>query len=124
MNTTVDLDTVEDKDLRAYIQFINTGIATNDFTKEIENTVIEQKKDSVERRRYMTFQQELQKSQKEWLEQGIEQGKEQTTRTAVFGFYAQGLSIANIAKGLHLTIEQVEKIISSGSDDSDENNES
>ena len=72
----------------------------------------------------MTFQQELQKSQKEWLEQGIEQGKEQTTRTAVFGFYAQGLSIANIAKGLHLTIEQVEKIISSGSDDSDENNES
>ena len=117
LNTTVDLDTVEDKDLRAYIQFINTGIATNDFTKEIENTVIEQKKDSVERRRYMTFQQELQKSQKEWYKQGVEN----TNRIAVIGFYEKGSSVSDIAEVLHLSIEQVEKILSSNSDDSNSN---
>ena len=121
LNTTVDLDTVEDKDLRAYIQFINTGIATNDFTKEIENTVIEQKKDSIERRRYMTFQQELQKSQKEWLNQGEERGVKKANKTAVFGMYAKKIAISDIADILNLTIEQVEEILSSDSDDTDEN---
>ena len=75
LNTTVDLDTVEDKDLRAFIQFISTGIATNEFTKEIENTVIEQKKDSIERERYMSIQHELQRSHKEWLELGEARGE-------------------------------------------------
>ena len=130
MNTTVDLNTVKNKDLRAFIEFINTGIATNDFTKEIEKTVIEQKQNSLERMRYMTFQQELQNSQKEWythgkkdgVEEGVKQGKEQTTRTAVFGFYKKGSSISDIAEVLHLSIEQVEEILSSNLNDSDEKN--
>ena len=65
----------------------------------------------------MSIQHELQKNQKEWLERGINKAN----RNAVLGFYAQGLSISNIAKGLNLTTEQVEEILSSDSDDSVEN---
>ena len=117
LNTTVDLDTVEDKDLRAFIQFISTGVATNDFTREIENTVIEQKKNSIERRRYMSFQQELQRNQKEWYTQG----KEETQIKFVKDMFTEGLSIERIAKIAHLTVEQVEEILSSNSEDSDIN---
>ncbi len=70
----------------------------------------------------MMFQQELQNSNdlhfKKGVEQGIEQGIMQTTRTAIIGFYSQGLTIANIAKGLKLSIEEVEEILSSSTDDS------
>ncbi len=66
----------------------------------------------------MTFQQELQKSQKEWLNQGIDQGIKQAKRDAVIKFYSNGLSISAIADGLSLTVEQVEEIISSNSSDS------
>ena len=69
----------------------------------------------------MSIQQELQRSHKEWYTHGKDDGVKQTKRDAVLGFYAQGLSISNIAKGLKLTIEQVEEILSSDSDDSDEN---
>ena len=69
----------------------------------------------------MSIQQELQRNQKEWLELGEARGEKKANRTAVLGFYAQGLSISNIAKGLNLTTEQVEEILSSYSDDSDEN---
>ena len=67
----------------------------------------------------MTFQQELQKSQKEWYTHGEEDGVKKANRIAVLGFYAQGLSVANIANGLHLTIEQVKEILSSNTNDSD-----
>ena len=81
---------------------------TNEFTKEIENTVIEQKKDSIERRRYMSIQQELQRNQKEWLDKGIEQGikkgieqgVKQAKRDAAIGFYKKGLPISDIAEVL------------------------
>ena len=69
----------------------------------------------------MTFQQELQKSQKEWLEQGIDQGIKQANRIAVIGFHEKGSSISDIAEVLHLSIDQVEEILSSDSNDSDEN---
>ena len=77
----------------------------------------------------MTFQQELQNSQKEWythgkkdgVEEGVKQGKEQTTRTAVFGMYNKGITIPDIADILNLKIEEVEKILSSDLDDSNEN---
>ena len=128
LNTSVDLNTVKNKDLRAFIEFINTGIATNDFTKEIEKTVLEQKQNSLERMRYMTFQQELQNSQKEWYthgkKDGVEEGTKQTKRDAVIKFYSNGLSISAIADGLSLTVEQVEEIISSNSDDYQENTKS
>ena len=65
----------------------------------------------------MTFQQELQKSQKEWYKQGVEN----TNRIAVIGFYEKGSSVSDIAEVLHLSIEQVEKILSSNSDDSNSN---
>ena len=121
LNTTVDLDTVEDKDLRAFIQFIHTGIATNEFTKEIENTVIEQKKDSIERRRYMSIQQELQRSHKEWYTHGKEDGVKQAKRDDILGMYAKGLSIPDIADVVKLTVEEVDEIISSSTDDSVDN---
>ena len=128
LNTSVDLNTVKNKDLRAFIEFINNGIATNDFTKEIEKTVLEQKQNSLERMRYMTFQQELQNSQKEWYthgkKDGVEEGTKQTKRDAVIKFYSNGLSISAIADGLSLTVEQVEEIISSNSDDYQENTKS
>ena len=69
----------------------------------------------------MTFQQELQKSQKEWLNQGEERGVKKANKTAVFGMYAKKIAISDIADILNLTIEQVEEILSSDSDDTDEN---
>ncbi len=123
LDTTVDLETVENEDLRAFIQFIRTRIATNEFTKEIESTVREQKQNSLERTRYMTFQQELKMREDVCFEQGIEKGKkegiEETKKIAAIGFYAKGLSISDIAEVLHLTIEKVKEIISSNSSDSD-----
>ena len=73
----------------------------------------------------MSIQHELQKNRKEWLdkgiEQGIEQGVKQAKRDAAIGFYKKGLPISDIAEVLHLSIEQIEEILSSDSDDFDNN---
>ena len=77
----------------------------------------------------MSIQQELQRNQKEWLdkgikkgiEKGIEQGVKQAKRDAAIGFYKKGLPISDIAEVLHLSIEQIEEILSSDSDDFDNN---
>ena len=73
----------------------------------------------------MSIQHELQRSHKEWLdkgiEQGIEQGVKQAKRDAAIGFYKKGLPISDIAEVLHLSIEQIEEILSSDLDDFDNN---
>lgn len=69
----------------------------------------------------MTFQQELQKSQREWythgkkdgVEEGVKQGKEETQIKFVKDMASDGLSIERIAKIAHLTVEEVEEILSS-----------
>ena len=65
----------------------------------------------------MSFQQELQRNQKEWYTQG----KEETQIKFVKDMFTEGLSIERIAKIAHLTVEQVEEILSSNSEDSDIN---
>ena len=62
----------------------------------------------------MSIQHELQRSQKEWYTQG----KEDTRNDFIKGMAADGLSIERIAKISHLTVEEVEEIISSKKDDS------
>ena len=62
----------------------------------------------------MSIQQELQRSHKEWYTQG----KEDTRNDFIKGMAADGLSIERIAKISHLTVEEVEEIISSKKDDS------
>ena len=49
------------------------------------------------------------------------QGVKQAKRDAAIGFYKKGLPISDIAEVLHLSIEQIEEILSSDSDDSVEN---
>ena len=62
----------------------------------------------------MSIQHELQRSQKEWYTQG----KEDTRNDFIKGMAADELSVERIAKISHLTVEEVEEIISSKKDDS------
>lgn len=64
----------------------------------------------------MSIQHELQKNRKEWYTQG----KEDTRNDFIKGMAADGLSVERIAKISHLTVEEVEEIISSNTDDSKE----
>ena len=61
----------------------------------------------------MSIQQELQRSHKEWLDKGVEQGVKQAKRDDILGMYAKGLSIPDIADVVKLTVEEVEEILSS-----------
>lgn len=59
----------------------------------------------------MTFEQEQQKSQEEWYEQGFEQGKKEgimiAKRRAIYGMYGKGYPLSDIAVGLNLSNDEV-----------------
>ncbi len=63
----------------------------------------------------MTFEQEQQKSQEEWYEQGFEQGKKEGTmiakRRAIYGMYAKGYPLSDIADIIELPIGEVDDIL-------------
>ncbi len=63
----------------------------------------------------MTFQQELQNSQKEWYTQG----KEDTQNSFIKDMEKDGLSIERIAKIAHLTVKEVKEILSSNYPETD-----
>ncbi len=133
VNTKADLSKVKNKDLRALLEYLNTGKVTDAFTLEIENAVQEQRQNSLERSRYMTFEQELRDSQDMWYEQGIVQGIEQgmkqgieqgmaqginkNKKDVVLGMNAKGLSISDISDIVKLSISQVNEILETNSNE-------
>ena len=60
----------------------------------------------------MTLELLMQDKYKNGLEQGLAQGKAQAEAQIVKNFYKQGLSIEAIAKGTELSMEEVNKILS------------
>ena len=113
MNTKADLSKVKNKDLRALLEYINTQKATDEFTQEIDNAVKEQRRNSLERSRYMTFEQELIERQDMWYEQGINKNK----KDVVLGMKEEGLSTDKISKIVKLSINQVNEILATNSSD-------
>lgn len=113
VNTKADLSKVKNKDLRALLEYINTQKATDEFTQEIDNAVKEQRRNSLERSRYMTFEQELIERQDMWYEQGINKNK----KDVVLGMKEEGLSIDKISKIVKLSINQVNEILATNSSD-------
>ncbi len=80
INTKANLDGIDDPKLKAFVHYFQTGIATDKFTKRIEESVQEIKNIDEEIKRYMTLQyyleqvskREIQKSVREGIKKGVE----------------------------------------------------
>lgn len=80
LNTKGTVDDVP-RPLRLFLDYINNGEVTDDFTKQIDDAVVEIRSNKRWRKRIMTLEEyakeqaELKKD--EWLEEGRQQGLEQ-----------------------------------------------
>ena len=70
----------------------------------------------------MSLQYELLKFKKECYEQGEKIGIMIAKKRIICGMHENGLSIPDIADVVNFTVEEVEEIISSSTDNSDKNN--
>lgn len=147
--------------MKAFVHYFQTGIATDKFTKRIEESVQEIKNIDEEIKRYMTLQyyleqvskREIQKSVREGIKKGVEkelkkelrkerkkaheegklegrlegklegrlegrlegknEGANETKRKAIVGMFAKNISVEDIAEIMHISVEEVNEILSS-----------
>ncbi len=119
---------VVSNELQEFIDYLETNIPTNEFSKQLDYYVTELNNDEEWRKGHMLrdvqtmmerahFKEEgLIEGKAEGLiegkEEGLIEGKAETQRAAILGFYEQGVSKETIAAGLNITLEEVERVLS------------
>jgi len=102
---------------RSLLRYIDSGVATNGFTRRLQELAEEVKNTNRFRRQYMMRNIYLDDAMERGIEQGIERGMsmgaEQTTRSNIISFYKNDVPVSVIAKSLGKTEEEVEEIIRS-----------
>ena len=112
----------DDKELRDFLEYMATGKAASDFSREVQNVVDRAKTDDVLRSGYMTLEMEIKSrcrdamdaGRKEGIKEGIQQGRnegaEKTRLENAVKMKEKGFSIADIADITGLTAEQVQAL--------------
>ena len=125
VNTKADLNLIEDEDLKALLLYLNTGEVTDEFTQEIAQGLDETRNSKKEVRRYMTLQSVIdekvevakQQGRQEGMKKGISKGRLEGEKNAqanfIFAMYKKGIELSEIASIANMSIDKVEKIISS-----------
>ncbi len=117
VNTTVQLETVEDEDLKALLLYLKTGEVTDELTEEIAKGLDETRNSREEVRKYMTLQsvidEKVEVAKQEGMKKGLSQGKIQEQANLVYAMFKDGLSIEQIARISCMSIDKVNKIIRS-----------
>ena len=103
---------VKDEKIQDFLRFVSTNEPDEDnFSKKLSDTVERLKENEIFRRDYAAMNLHDRDIKKIAKEEGILEGKQQKTIEAAKNFYANGASIELIAKSLHMTKEEVQKIV-------------
>ena len=96
-------DNEKDVEIRAFLNYIKNGKASDDFTNEIDSIVEAVKQNEAVKELYMMKSILIQDAESE--------GEKKATIKAVHGLYKNNVSIEVIAKSLEITEEQVKKYL-------------
>ena len=92
-------DKTNDKELAAFLQYVNSGQAQSEFTQEIDNETKRVKRDKDWRERVMTWEMDLRIMQKEAREDGKREGKKEMAQEIAEALRKKGnLSEAEISE--------------------------
>ena len=116
----------DDKELRDFLEYMATGRAASDFSREVQDVVDRAKTDDVLRSGYMTLEMEIKSRCRDAMDagrrEGIEQGRnegiaegetlgaEKTRLENAVKMKEKGFSMADIADITGLTLEQVQAL--------------
>jgi len=100
---------IKNKELKTFFEFLVSNCAGNDFTKHLNNYVIDAKHNMQWRAQYMEWERQRTYD----FDAGKEAGAQQKTVEVTQNLYTNGVSEEIIAKSMNMTIEQVREIVKS-----------
>lgn len=96
---------------RDFFKYLTGGAVKSDFTDKLDQLVSEAKHNAQWRHQFMTWEQEVQISYRNGVDDGIEQGIEQTKIETAKRMAIDGLSEETISKYTGLSIEEIQKLV-------------
>ena len=105
INTTACLDGVEPR-LRSLLEYINTGVASDEYTTKIDKAVVSSRKHKSWRNEYMKWQAD----RVDLIEQGREEGEIKNSIKTILRMLSKGLNLKDIADLTGIDIQMIEKI--------------
>ncbi len=103
---------IHSEKLITFIEYLNTGKVTDDFTKRLEESVNEIRNSRKEQERYMTLQYEMDRyvddRKDEWKAEGKAEGK----KDLILSMFQNGIAMEQISKIANISIERVKEILS------------
>lgn len=120
VNTKGDIPDGCSEKFKALIKYINTGKATDAFTRKIDRAIEEIKNNEEEVRRFMTLQYKIEqeanrvikKNRKKWKNEGIKEGIKESKKSIVIKMANDGLPVERIARITEISAQEVNLILS------------
>ena len=91
-------DNTEDKELAAFLRYVNSGLAQNEFTREIDKETKRVRRDKDWRERVVTWEMDLRIMEKRAHEKGKKEGIDLGKREVAEALRKKGMSEAEIAE--------------------------
>ena len=91
-------DNTEDKELAAFLQYVNSGLAQNKFTQEIDEETKRVRNDTKWRERIVTWEMDLRIMKKRAHEKGKQEGKKEMALEIADALRKKGMSDDEIAE--------------------------
>ncbi len=105
---------VEDKDLRAFLEYMNGRETENDFVKSLKQQIETFKHNNRMREEYMyrmTVEDEIRHDAlQEGMQQGMQQGREERNADIVLNMLSKGVEAQIISEYTKLSLSEIEKI--------------
>ena len=98
---------IEDEETKAFFEFLLSNKASTNYTDELKIYVADAKQSTENKRQFMEWERQRAYDKEEGILIGIQQKAIEDAKS----FYANGASIELIAKSLHMTQEEVQKIV-------------
>ncbi len=94
---------IKDEEARSFFEFLISNKVNSNYTKDLNEYVIDAKHNTQWRVQYMTWERQQ--------AYAFQNGKEEKAKEDAISFYKNGASIELIAKSLDMTIEQVKELV-------------
>ncbi len=106
-------DTIKDKELRAFMEYVSTGQVASDYTATISDLVTRARENPTWKREYMDAMMDTVRQQREMREaeeKGIEQGEHKRALEAARRMLQDNLSVELAAKYSGLSVEEIQQV--------------
>ena len=104
--------TVDDvsPDIKAFLDYVDNGIVSGDFVKELDNAVQLVKSNRKAMKEFMTYEMALLESEMTGEQRGIQIGRTEGTEAVAIKLIHMGLKLADIQKATDLPIQRLEQL--------------